>query len=174
MTLLILAILFAAVCVYLMQANKKKEEPQEQQPIHFDMLDENGDPIRDQPQAGKPAVQELQYFCIKDKGYHVSVWPKDQGIQNLDYIEFEIAGLSFRDDIDNYLGEHAGTLEADPNNEYDANAIKILAGDGHHVGYVPKDMTATVREFTSLPCVCYIYIGQNDGTYFSDAYITPK
>ena len=116
-----------------------------------------------------PKVQELKYFCVKDKGYHVTVWPKDQYIP--DYIEFEIAGMSYRDNIDNYLGEHKGTLEAEPTNEYDSNAIKILAEDGHHVGYVSKDMTSSVRKFTDLPCTCYFYIGDNDGIYYSDAYI---
>ena len=36
-----------------------------------------------------------------------------------------------------YIGEHSFTLEAEPTNPYDANAIKILAEDGHHIGYVP-------------------------------------
>ena len=117
-------------------------------------------------------VQKLKYFCVKDKGYHVSVWPKDQLIG--DYQEFNIAGLSHRDNIDNYLGECVGTLEPEPTNEYDPNAIKVLAHDGHHVGYVPKDQTKYVREFTTLPCPCYIYIGNNDGLYFSDCYVTRK
>ena len=119
--------------------------------------------------TNNPKVQELKYFCIKDKGYHVTVWPKDQYIPY--YLEFGIAGLSYRDNINNYIGEHKGTLEAEPTNEYDPNAIKILAEDGHHVGYVSKDMTASVRDFTTLPCTCYFYIGNNDGTYYSDAYI---
>ena len=92
-------------------------------------------------------------------------------MQNLDYLEFEIAGMSFRDNLDNYLGEHVGTLEAEPDNGYDPNAIKVLAEDGHHVGYVPKDMTTAVREFSTLPCKCYFYIGTSDGSYYSDAYI---
>ena len=117
-------------------------------------------------------VQELRYFCVKDKGYHVSVWPKDQGYIHLDYEEFNIAGMSHRDNIDEYLGEHVGTLEPEPTNPYDPNAIKILANDGHHVGYVPKDMTAEVRAFTQLPCKCYCYIGINNGTYYSCCYIS--
>lgn len=122
------------------------------------------------PRQNEPVVQELQYFCIKDKGYHVSVWPKDNRIGEV--LEFTIAGMSYRDDIDDYFGEHVGTLEAEPTNPYDANAIKILAADSHHVGYVPKDMTARVREFSTLPCRCYFYVGENDGTYFSGCYIT--
>ncbi|MBR5776585.1 MAG: HIRAN domain-containing protein [Bacteroidaceae bacterium] len=117
----------------------------------------------------RPENHDLQYFCIKDSGYYVSVWPKNQKIG--EYIEFEIAGITYRKNIDKYLGEFVGTLKPEPNNPYDANAIKILAEDGHHVGYVPKDMTAEVRKHTSLPCKCFFYIGENDGTYYSDCYI---
>lgn len=117
-------------------------------------------------------VQKLKYFCVKDKGYHISVWPKDQSF--LDIVEFNIAGMSHRDNIDDYLGEFKGTLEAEPTNAYDPNAIKVLAHDGHHVGYVPKDMTDEIRKESTLPCSCFCYIGENDGTYFSDCYILRK
>ena len=115
-------------------------------------------------------VQELKYFCVKDKGYHISVWPKDQCIG--DCLQFPIAGLTYVEDIDDYLGELVATLEADPTNPYDANAIKIVAHDGHRIGFVPKDQTKFVRDFTLLPCKCYCYIGVNDSAYFSCCYIT--
>ena len=166
MAILIAFGLFAAVILIFILANmapSQPQQPQSQQPIHFDLLDENGDTLKE------PVIQKLQYFCIKDKGYHVTVWPKDNRIGEV--LEFTIAGMSYRDDIDNYLGEHVGTLEAEPTNPYDANAIKILAEDGHHVGYVPKDMTSEIRKSTTLPCTCYFFIGENDGTHFSDCYI---
>ena len=125
--------------------------------------------LKDDEPTSDVAIQQLQYFCIKDKGYHVSVWPKDH--DQFDILEFNIAGMSYRDNINNYLGEFKGTLEAEPANPYDSNAIKVLAVDGHHVGYVPKDITAEIREVTTLPCPCFCYIGCNDGTYFSDCYI---
>lgn len=115
-------------------------------------------------------VQKLQYFCIKDKGYHVSVWPKDQYIG--DYLEFLIAGITHGEHVDDHLGEFAATLEPEPTNPYDQNAIKIVTHEGHRVGYVPKDQTQYVRDFTTLPCRCYCYIGTNDGFYFTDCYIT--
>ena len=114
-------------------------------------------------------IRELHYFCIKDKGYHVSVWPKNH--DQFDIVEFNIAGMSHRDNIDDYIGEFVGTLEAEPTNNYDPNAIKVLAPDGHHVGYVPACMTAEIREVTALPCPCFCYIGSNNGIYFSDCYI---
>ena len=52
--------------------------------------------------------------------------------------------------------------------------IQELAHDGHHVGYVTKDMTDEIRENAILPCQCYCYIGNNDGTFYSDCYILCK
>ena len=119
-----------------------------------------------------PQVQHLRYFCIKDKGYHVSVWPKNEGIQGVDYLEFPIAGITHGEHVDEHLGEFAAILEPDPTNPYDQNAIKIVTHEGHRVGYVPKDQTQYVRDFSTLPCRCYCYIGTNDGHYFTDCYIT--
>lgn len=159
---------------------KKKQQKQSQEPMHFNLLDENGDPIRkpvitvEVGNGSDAPIQELQYFCIKDKGYHVSVWPKGNGCRGLDYIEFNIAGISHQDNIDQYIGEFIATLEPEPTNPYDENAIKILAPDGHHLGYVPRETTNAIRDITSLPCSCYCYIGENNGTYFSDCYVIIK
>lgn len=152
-------------------------------PTHFELLDDNGDPIpssddrarssANMVSAGSDAtIQSLRYFCIKDKGYHVSVWPKDQGFQGIDYIEFNIAGITHNERIDDHLGEFVATLEPDPANPYDAQAIKILARNGDRIGFVPKDMTDEVRTFTQLPCKCYCFIGENKGTYYSCCYIS--
>lgn len=162
--------------IYVHRKIEKVQNKPPQQPIHFELLDENGNPFKFENRDVEVEVEVLRYFCIKDKGYHVSVWPKDSGnwLPDLDYVEFNIAGITFQPDIEDYIGEHVGMLEAEPDNEYDPNAIKILAEDGHQVGYVPKDQTKFVREFGSLPRVCYFYIGeyQDSGGYFTDCYIT--
>jgi hypothetical protein len=171
-------IVFAAIAFVVFG---ESNEHQKQQPMHFDLLDDNGNTIK-KPQvkvvvgSGKSdaPVQKLKYFCIKDKGYHVSVWPKDQGFQGIDYIEFQIAGITHGEHIDDYIGEFVATLVPDPTNPYDANAIKIMTDNGHRVGFVPSDMTATIRDFTTIPCPCFCYIGRNDGSYFSDCYIPRK
>lgn len=147
------------------RSKQKTEEVQSAQPMHFDLIDEDED-------GDDAEIQNLQYFSVKDKGYHVSVWPRDQRIG--EHLEFPIAGMTYVEDIDSYLGEFVGTLVADPQNQYDSNAIKVVAGDGHRVGYVPKNQTGHVRDFTSLPCKCYCYIGTNNGTYFSSCYITDR
>ena len=140
-----------------LQTSEQQNEPaQQEQPSSRQPID-------------TPQVQRLQYFCIKDKGYHVTVWPKDYN--HFDMVRFNIAGIEYRDSIDEYLGESVGVLEAEPTNPYDPNAIKVLAADGHHVGYVPKDMTSEIRDNATLPCQCFCYIGENDGVYFSDCYI---
>lgn len=174
---IIAIVMFCVFVLPTLSTQEKKENPT--QPDHFDLLDENGDPIKE-PKVkivigggdSDAPVQELQYFCIKDKGYHTSVWPKDQPIGG--YIEFNIAGISHREGIDSHLGEFVATLEPEPTNPYDENAIKILAPDGHHLGYVPKDTTDAIRDIATLPCSCYCYIGENNGTYFSDCYIEIK
>jgi hypothetical protein len=180
----VIAIAIAFYIYYLSHGNYSEQTHSEQppaasQPRHFDLLDDNGDPIGapnakiviDGGDSDAP-VLELKYFCVKDKGYHVSVWPKDHS--QFDIVEFNIAGMSHRDNIDEYLGEFKGTLEAEPDNAYDSNAIKVLAADGNHVGYVPKDMTSEIRSEATLPCSCYCYIGCNDGIYYSDCYILRK
>jgi hypothetical protein len=177
MGIVFLIVLAIGLAVYAIQVRKKNE--QKSQPMHFDLLDENGIPIKNSKVKvvvgggySDAPVQELQYFCIKDKGYHVTVWPKDY--DQFDIVEFNIAGMYHRDNIDDCLGEFKGTLEAEPMNAYDPNAIKVLAPDGHHLGYVPADMTSEIRNEATLPCPCFCYIGCNNGTYFSDCYILRK
>lgn len=196
MILLILFIIAVCLLVYAVKVSRRNKEESEkqqtaEQPTHFELLDDNGDPIPSSSDSSRPSesispsvrmvvgpdddkepnVRRLRYFCIKDKGYHVSVWPKDQGTQGIDYLEFQIAGITHGEHINDHIGEFVATLEPDPTNPYDANAIKILTSNGHRIGYVPKDMTDEVRTFTQLPCKCYCFIGENNGTYYSDCYV---
>lgn len=168
--LYVIFLIFVVIIAMVIRVSKKDEpQQQSQQPIHFDLMNDNGNPITE------PTIAELKYFCTKDSGYYVSVWPKDQ---NTDILEFDIAGMTYRDKIMLYSGESVGTLEAEPDNQYDKNAIKVIAPDGYMVGYVPRDTTTRVRDFTTLPCRCYFYIGyytDSEGThYYSDCYITRK
>lgn len=194
MVLVIIILIIVAVLCYVFYRSQKyatvpnDSSDENDKPMHFDLLDDDGNPIKEDAPISATyqskvkvviggsdsdaPVQELEYFCIKDKGYHVTVWPKDY--DQFDIVEFNIAGMSHRDNIDDYIGEFVGTLEPEPTNNYDRNAIKILAPDGHHVGYVPKYMTAEIRKAATLPCSCYCYIGNNNDTYFSDCYILRK
>ena len=120
--------------------------------------------------------QELQFFCIKDKGYHVSVWPNVDGYVDLDYIEFDIAGITnYKHAAMQRLGETLGFLAAEPDNPYDSNAIRIMTPDWRCVGYVPRDRTREIRQHTKLPCPCLFYIGvrveNGEAVFYTDAYI---
>lgn len=75
--------------------------------------------------------------------------------EGYDYLSFNITGTSFRRGLSKYVGEFDGSLVAESSNPYDSNAIKVLAADGHHIGYIPKDETEDVRKFLSLPCDCH-------------------
>lgn len=148
---MIFALIIVCVFVFLAVANKKRNNSPKSERFFS-------------------RIVEHEYFCTKDNGEYIGVWPKNQNF--CECMEFEIAGITYRESIDNYLGEFVGTLNPEPTNPYDANAIKILAPDGHHVGYVPKDLTNDVRRHRTLPCKCYVYIGKNsDSIYFSCCYI---
>ena len=196
MSLLILFIIAVCLLVFAVKVSRRNKEESEkcqtaEMPKHFDLLDYNGDPInssddRDQSSEaphirvvvdsgdGKDAsVQELQYFCIKDKGYHVSVWPKDR--DQFDVVEFSIAGITHGEHVDDHLGEFIAALVSDPDNQYEPKSIKIVTSEGHRIGYVPRDMTSEVRRVATLPCTCYCYIGiyqHAEGPhYFTHCYI---
>ena len=178
--LLTILVILAAYYYY---KKKHAQDGSPSQPTHYDLLNSNGISVsRAHPSAasnnvrvsdGSPVgkTQPLQHFCIKDKGYHVSVWPKVQGIQGIDYLEFSIAGITHGDHVNEHLGEFIAALVADPANPYDSNAIKIMTREGHRLGYVPRDTTTDIRSFTILPCTCYCYIGINNNTYYTDCYI---
>lgn len=166
--MLAIIILAAIVAVYffLKQFDPKKETP-------FTVSDASPS---EQKETQRKESKELKFFCVKDKGYHVSVWPNVDGYSGLDYIEFDIAGITYHKEAAiQHLGETLGFLAAEPDNPYDSNAIRVMTPDWQCVGYVPRDMTAQIREHTKLPCPCFFYIGlrheNGDQIFYTDAYI---
>lgn len=111
---------------------------------------------------------DLRFFVVTKTHGYVNIYP-DTNLEP--HIEFYIAGVQYRKNIDNYLGEFMGNLVPEPRNPYDRNAIKIVALDGHHVGYVPKNMTAEIRAARTLPCPCYCFITKHNGQYLNSCWI---
>lgn len=114
----------------------------------------------------------LQYFCARNNGNYVSVWPKD----HVDVaFECNIVGCGFRNNIENYIGEFKGYLMAEPGNRHDSNAIKVMSSDGHCVGYIPRNETKKIRANYRLPCDCYCFIdvrpGDEGPLFFTCVYI---
>lgn len=72
----------------------------------------------------------------------------------------KIAGINHRQDINRYIGRVECALVPEPQNEYDPNAIKVVASDRHHLGYIPSDMTDFVRSMAGeefpMHCTCFI------------------
>ena len=112
--------------------------------------------------------EDLRFFVVTKNHGYVNIYP-DTNLEP--HIEFYIAGAQYRKNIDNYLGEFMGNLVPEPRNPHDRNAIKIVALDGHHVGYVPKDRTAEIRAARTLPCPCYCFITKRNGQYLTSCWI---
>ena len=72
----------------------------------------------------------------------------------------KIAGINHRQGINRYIGRVECALVPEPQNEYDPNAIKVVASDRHHLGYIPSDMTDFVRSMAGeefpMRCACFI------------------
>ena len=58
-----------------------------------------------------------------------------------------IAGINHRQGIVRYRGRNMVALVPEPSNEFDPNAIKVVAEDGHHLGYIHRDQTDMVRSW---------------------------
>lgn len=78
----------------------------------------------------------------------------------------KIAGINYRQGIIRYTGRVMAALVPEPQNEFDPNAIKIVAEDRHHLGYISTNQTDFVRSLTgeSFPyrCECHIYQAEDE------------
>ena len=92
----------------------------------------------------------------------------------------KIAGINHRQGISRYVGRVACALVPEPENEYDPDAIKIVAEDRHHLGYIPSGQTDTVcwlaaNEFP-YRCTAFIEAHEDeiDGHKFFTGYVYIK
>jgi hypothetical protein len=78
--------------------------------------------------------------------------------------EFEIAGMMYRDmkKVAKCEGVSDARLVAEPDNEFDPDAIKVIHESNTHVGYIPRDDTSLVRSIVTLPANCFVHIFCND------------
>ena len=83
-----------------------------------------------------------------------------------------IAGINYRSGIAKYVGRVECALVPEPENEFDKNAIKVVAEDRHHLGYIPSNQTDFVRSLTAneFPYRCTAFIhdaeDEDDGHRF--------
>ena len=92
----------------------------------------------------------------------------------------KIAGINHRQGISRYVGRVACALVPEPDNEYDPDAIKIVAEDRHHLGYIPSGQTDTVCWLAAneFPYRCTAFIetceDETDGHKFFVGYVYIK
>lgn len=93
-----------------------------------------------------------------------------------------IAGLNHVPGIKSYTGRINAALVPDPKNEYDHNAIKVVAEGGHQIGFIKRDQTEMVRSWVGdqFPHYCITFIQEKhdelDGHtfYIGHVYIKTK
>lgn len=75
-----------------------------------------------------------------------------------------IAGINHRKSINLYKGRNMVALVPEPSNEFDPNAIKVIAEDGHHLGYIHQHQTDMVRVWAhdKFPFYCVAMIKEHD------------
>ena len=87
-----------------------------------------------------------------------------------------IAGINHRQNIGRYTGRNTVAIVPEPKNEFDPNALKVIAEDGHHLGYVGRDHQEMVRSWSHerWPYYCEAVINdahEDDGTTFYVGYL---
>jgi len=92
----------------------------------------------------------------------------------------KIAGINHRQGISRYVGRVECALVPEPDNEYDPDAIKIVAEDRHHLGYIPSGQTELVCWLAAneFPYRCTAFIeaheDEDDGHKFFTGYVYIK
>lgn len=59
---------------------------------------------------------------------------------------FDVAGINKHECTLNYVGPFEGYIEADPDNAFDPNAIKVMHRDGAKLGYIKAVDTDSVHQ----------------------------
>ena len=91
-----------------------------------------------------------------------------------------IAGINHRSNIVRYKGRNMIALVPEPTNKFDPDAIKVVAEDGHHLGYIRRDQTQMVRSWArdKFPFYCVGMImehdDEDDGHRFFTGYLYIK
>ena len=91
-----------------------------------------------------------------------------------------IAGINHRSNIVRYKGRNMVALVPEPTNKFDPDAIKVVAEDGHHLGYIRRDQTQMVRSWArdKFPFYCVGMIMEHedevDGHRFFTGYLYIK
>lgn len=89
-------------------------------------------------------------------------------INNVSVIKFKVAGLFYRPFYSQYRAarlkiNESLKLEAEPDNEIDPNAIKVMTTDNVELGYMPKDLAAKWISYLDKLNECHLISNYPDG-----------
>lgn len=79
----------------------------------------------------------------------------------------KIAGINHRQNVGRYAGQLDVALVPEPTNEFDPDAVKIVAEDGHHLGYIASHNTEFVRVLAGdhFPMRCTAFIEKHEDEF---------
>ena len=90
-----------------------------------------------------------------------------------DYVRCDIAGMRYREGIENCVGEFVGDLVAEPENPHDQEAVKVIHSNGTHLGYIPRNYDGDeIRRNVTLPHECYGMVQQGENGYYGIVVVT--
>ena len=190
-TFIIFATIFALFFMYYNAVKKhydsqKQEVPVKQQEPEIDWQRK----IQNVSQLAEALVQAeivgdmLTVDSIKRNDYHGPLPERrDDGgwlsiYDNLRILK--IAGINHRQGISRYVGRVECALVPEPDNEFDPDAIKVVAEDRHHLGYIQSGQTEMVCWLTAneFPYRCTAFIeaceDETDGHKFFVGYVYIK
>lgn len=191
MTLLIIfAIIVFFICLYGSRKNESIEQIQKRLAEEKYANDQKVDNIQNDTRRIQAIIQAeivgdmLTVDAINRNDYHGPLPERrDDGgwlsiYDNLRILK--IAGINHRQGISRYVGRVECALVPEPENEFDPDAIKIVAEDRHHLGYIPSGQTEMVCWLTAneFPYRCTAFIeaceDETDGHKFFVGYVYVK
>ena len=177
------------VTIVEMVRNKQAEDERQQQ-----QAAENPEPVKEDPLVVAQRLMQRTEAYIQasivhddatkaalDAGTYNGALPERRGdggwLSIYDRLRIlSIAGINHRQNIGRYTGRNTVAVVPEPKNEFDPNALKVIAEDGHHLGYVGRDHQEMVRTWCHerWPYYCEAIIRdahEDDGTTFYVGYL---
>ena len=184
---LVIAVIIVTIVV--MVCNKQTEDERQQQ-----QAVQNPEPVKDDPLVVAQRLMQRTEAYIQasivhddatkaalDAGTYDGPLPERRGdggwLSIYDRLRIlSIAGINHRQQVDRYMGRNTVAVVSEPKNEFDPNALKVIAEDGHHLGYVGRDHQEMVRSWSHerWPYYCEAIIRdahEDDGTTFYVGYL---
>ena len=186
--LIIFAVIVSIVAVVVKKENDEEQAQQQQQAAT------NPEPIKEDPLVVAQRLMQRTEAYIQasivhddatkaalDAGTYDGPLPERRGdggwLSIYDGLRIlSIAGINHRQNVGRYTGRNTVAIVPEPKNEFDPNALKVIAEDGHHLGYISRDHQDMVRSWCHdrWPYYCEAVINdahEDDGTTFYVGYL---